>query len=81
MWINFDPGNLPPDGSYMARREIPGRADNPHYGKLTVLNRHIPAEAAMYITHYAIDPGISEQQHKATLQCPSCGSIITVTVT
>ena len=58
MWIAFDKEHLPPDGSYIARRWVPSRVDNPQYGKLTILNGACCSHDTDTITHYAIDPGL-----------------------
>lgn len=74
-WIRFDINNLPIDGSYIGKMNIPGRIDNPQYTKLVILNGQCHWDYAVYVTHYAIDPD-TYQGYDISLPCPKCGNLV-----
>lgn len=57
-WIQLDKNNLPKDGSYIARMDIPGRMDNPGYNKIRIMNGQCHEHFLDMVTHYAVDEGI-----------------------
>lgn len=59
-WRPYDATVPLKDGTYIVRRWVPTRADNPHYGKILVVGGEIRNGTGEYITHYANEPHFNE---------------------